>query len=290
MDRWFRVAGSFGAVTLLSACLFVALPTAAQAGMARNCTPGPGLDLAGCDYSGVDVVGADFSGANLRWANFSNANLNETNFSNADLRHANLSGAGMVFDCGQVPCQTSDLIGDNLTFEVNPNFTDADLHGANMTGAALKGTQEVTNVCFGLPLHCILVNVIYPDTIFTGVRSGGIIGSPSSLPSGWELIDGYLTVPPPPLLMTTASNLPTATQGVPYSTVLTATGGVQPYKWRIASGMFPKGLHLQPVSGVISGTPRSAGLSIFTIQVTDSKTHQPTTQRTQTRLVALQVT
>lgn len=290
MGRYFRIVAPFALAAMTSASLVVALPASARANMSRSCAPGPGLDLAGCDYSGVDVVGADFSGSNLRRANFSNANLNDTNFTNADLRHANLSGAGMVFDCASVACPFSSLDGSNLTFAVNPNFTNADLHAANLTRAAFAGTQEVTEVCFGLPRHCITVNGIYPDTIFAGVRSGGIIGSASSLPSGWELIDGYLTVPPPPLLITSMSNLPPATNGAPYSTVLTATGGVQPYKWNIASGMLPRGLHLQPTSGMISGTPRASELSMFTVEVTDTRTHQPTTQRTQTLRVSLQVT
>jgi hypothetical protein len=292
MLKFSRPLISIALVALVTGMGIAALPTVALAKPAENCTPGPGLDLIGCSYVNADLTGDNFSGSDLRNANFSGADLNATNFSNADLRHANLSLAGMVFDCGQVSvfCPISDLNGDNLTFAVNPNFTNADLHGANLNNAALKGTQEVTQVCFGLPLQCILVNGIYPDAILTGVKSGGILGTTISLPNGWELIDGYLTVPPPALQITSPSNLPTATRGVAYSTLLTAAGGNPPFKWSVVGGVLPTGLHLGRASGSISGTPRSSGTFDFIVQVVDTKTHQPTTQRMQTMTFSLQVT
>jgi hypothetical protein len=281
---------SIALVALVTGMGIAAMPAVALAKPAKNCTPGPGLHLVGCSYVNADLTEDNFSGSDLRNANFSGADLNATNFSNADLRHANLSGAGMVFDCGQVACPISDLMGDNLTFEVNPNFTNADLHGANLNNAVLEGTQEVTQVCFGLPPNCILVNGTYPDAILTGVKSGGILGTTISLPNGWELIDGYLTVPPPALQITSPSSLPTATRGAAYSTFLTAAGGNPPFKWSVVSGVLPTGLHLERASGSVSGTPRSSGTFDFIVQVVDTKTHQPTTQRVQTMTFSLQVT
>ncbi len=68
-----------------------------------------------------------------------------------------------------------------------------------------------------------------------------------------------------------ASPLPTAETGLPYSSqALTAQGGTAPYSWSIHSGSLPAGLTLQPSTGLISGTPRSAGTSSFTVQVKDS--------------------
>jgi hypothetical protein len=263
------------------------LPTVAQAKPAKNCAPGPGVDLSGCNYMNADLMGDNFSGSDLQGANLSGADLNETNFTKANLRHANLTNAGMVFDCGQVGCPISGLVGDNLTFAVNPNFTNADLHGANLTSAFFEGTQQVTEIC--IPPGCITVNGIYPDTIFTGVRSGGIIGSPGTLPSGWELIDGYLTVPPRTLAITTPPHLPVATHDVPYSMQLSTSGGNPPNKWSIVGGMLPKGLHLNRASGIISGSPRTLGTFLFSILVRDTKTHQPTTQRSRTMAFTVQV-
>jgi hypothetical protein len=52
---------------------------------------------------------------------------------------------------------------------------------------------------------------------------------------------------------------------------LAATGGVTPYTWSISSGSLPAGLSLNSSTGTISGTPTTAGLSSFTIQVADSE-------------------
>jgi hypothetical protein len=59
-------------------------------------------------------------------------------------------------------------------------------------------------------------------------------------------------VMPPPSIITT--NLPTATPNYVYNTTLTATGGVQPLKWSLASGALPVGMSLNS-AGTIYGTP-----------------------------------
>ncbi len=48
------------------------------------------------------------------------------------------------------------------------NLTNADLNTADLTNTDLTGAN------------------------LTGVRSGSIVGTPSSLPAGWQLINGYL--------------------------------------------------------------------------------------------------
>ncbi len=74
--------------------------------------------------------------------------------------------------------------------------------------------------------------------------------------------------PPPPLVIQTLS-LPETTAERPYSQALQATGGVSPYNWSIASGIIGTGLNLS-ASGIVSGTPLTAGTSVFVVRVTDS--------------------
>ncbi len=69
-------------------------------------------------------------------------------------------------------------------------------------------------------------------------------------------------------LLTTS--LPAGTQNTAYSAMLAADGGVTPYTWSITAGSLPIGLHLDANSGAITGTPSGAGISNFTVQVTDS--------------------
>ncbi|NTU86317.1 MAG: hypothetical protein HGA45_44480, partial [Chloroflexales bacterium] len=73
------------------------------------------------------------------------------------------------------------------------------------------------------------------------------------------------------LRIVTTSPLPAALVGEPYSTTFAAAGGTPPYTWAVVSGStLPPGLSLDPTSGLLSGTPTTAGEFAFIIQVTDS--------------------
>ncbi|MEK7953849.1 DUF3500 domain-containing protein [Luteolibacter soli] len=67
----------------------------------------------------------------------------------------------------------------------------------------------------------------------------------------------------------TSSTLPGETVGYAYSQTLTASGGTSPYTWTLDSGTLPTNLALG-TSGLISGTPNTAGTFNFTAKVTDS--------------------
>jgi hypothetical protein len=72
-------------------------------------------------------------------------------------------------------------------------------------------------------------------------------------------------------VVVTAGSLPSGIVGGSYSTTLSATGGVAPYKWTLAliGSSLPNGLALDP-SGVISGIPTAAGSFSFNINANDS--------------------
>ncbi|GAA5196380.1 hypothetical protein GCM10023322_65150 [Rugosimonospora acidiphila] len=69
-----------------------------------------------------------------------------------------------------------------------------------------------------------------------------------------------LSIPPPPV-------------GKAYdffSDQLTVTGGTAPFAWSVTSGTLPAGLSLNPVTGLLSGTPTDAGTFPVTVTVTDA--------------------
>ena len=67
----------------------------------------------------------------------------------------------------------------------------------------------------------------------------------------------------------TAVTPPGGVTGVSYTQQFAATGGVTPYVWSIASGSIPTGLSLSTTTGLLSGTPTTAGTYAFTLAVTD---------------------
>lgn len=74
----------------------------------------------------------------------------------------------------------------------------------------------------------------------------------------------------PGAMQITAVNPPQAEVGAAYNTQPLAIGGQRPYSWSITMGDLPEGLNLDPVTGVISGTPAKAGMFGFTIRVDDN--------------------
>ncbi len=75
---------------------------------------------------------------------------------------------------------------------------------------------------------------------------------------------------PTPVVITTSS-LPNGLVNTTYSGAMTASGGVAPLTWSIASGSLPTGLTINPSTGVIGGTPTAAGNYAFLVHVSDSQ-------------------
>jgi hypothetical protein len=66
------------------------------------------------------------------------------------------------------------------------------------------------------------------------------------------------------------TSLSPATPGIIYQGTLSMSGGTAPFSWSVQSGTLPAGLALDPITGIISGIPTTAGTNNFSIQVTDA--------------------
>jgi hypothetical protein len=71
------------------------------------------------------------------------------------------------------------------------------------------------------------------------------------------------------VMMIAPQTVPNATVGVPYSQQITASGGTGPYTFSMPSGTLPAGFTPFPATGLLSGTPTTAGSSTITIRATD---------------------
>ena len=64
------------------------------------------------------------------------------------------------------------------------------------------------------------------------------------------------------------TSIPAGQQGIPYTAILQASGGMGPYTWTVTQGSPPNGLSLS-VGGVLTGTPTVIGGFQFTVIATD---------------------
>jgi hypothetical protein len=78
---------------------------------------------------------------------------------------------------------------------------------------------------------------------------------------------GFQTIP---FQITTASVLPSAMVGTPYSVTIAAAGGTGPYLWFQSSPGLPAGLGMDASTGAITGIPGAPGTYTFVLFVFDS--------------------
>jgi hypothetical protein len=121
--------------------------------------------------------------------------------------------------------------------------------------------------CAGLPLSAssATCNAVF-NTAGTYSLTADYSGDANYLASTGTLAGG-MTI----LIDLSPFALPDATVGVPYSNSLSGVAGVAPYSFQLvsSSGNLPTGLSLDS-TGLVSGTPVSAGALPFDVRVTDS--------------------
>jgi uncharacterized protein YjbI with pentapeptide repeats/outer membrane protein assembly factor BamB len=179
------------------------------------------FDLTGVNFSGATLTDASFRLSTLTNADLSGANLTGTSFDSASMTGANLASATVTSDdfrfatLASVNLTAVDLSAADLTdvksggisaadapAALPPNWKlvagylagpYADLTGADLTGADLSGLDLANASMNNANLAgANLTNAQMTTTALGGVRSGGIIGKPASLPTGFAVTGGYL--------------------------------------------------------------------------------------------------
>lgn len=85
-----------------------------------------------------------------------------------------------------------------------------------------------------------------------------------------KVYDAYFTATYEPLVIS-CGNPPDGVIGIAYShTIPGSGGGGAPFTFAITSGALPPGLTIAAATGIISGTPTTAGGYAFTVRITDS--------------------
>ena len=126
-------------------------------------------------------------------------------------------------------------------------------------------------------------------TVTAADSSTGI--APFTVPPAYTSTQSFTLLVNPPAFVFTPSTLTTTAQiGVGYSQTFTVSGGTAPYSgFTLSTGSgsapfiaAPAGLTINPVTGLLSGTPTSSGAFTFTVRATDSSTSAgPYTQQSQ---------
>lgn len=142
--------------------------------------------------------------------------------------------------------------------------------------AGSGGTAPYTYTATGALPAGISLNAATGVLSGTATQSGNfpiavtVTDSSTGAGAPFQRMQNYTLEVAAPNLVVTPGSLPNAVVGVAYTQALTASGAVAPYTYTLQGGSLPAGIQLDAASGVVSGTPVSAGSSTLTVRATDA--------------------
>ena len=153
---------------------------------------------------------------------------------------------------------------------------DVTVSGSNLSGATAIEIGTAAEFTAGTPTTLNLCSAAAPGCFtVTSATSLDISDMPAHAAASVQVRvvslgiagAGAYTYNPGPALLFPAP--PDGEVGVAYSDQLTVTGGTSPFTWSVSAGTLPPGVTLSASTGLLSGTPTTAGTYSFTVKVTD---------------------
>ena len=168
---------------------------------------------------------------------------------------------------GASPAKIAVLaIGPGAGLSISPSSVTIASQGQQQFTAQTRGTAN-TAVTWSASVGTISSSGAFVAPIVSSNTPATITATSTTNPS--LQATATVTVTPQFALSIVDSTLPAGNTGAPYYAMLSATGGVTPYQWSLATGTLPSGLQLQS-SGTITGMTALTGSYPFTAKVTDS--------------------
>ena len=165
----------------------------------------------------------------------------------------------------------SDVAGDDAGEVVAANvITRLGTDATTSAGGRLAVSGSVT-VVFGVTVNPSITDgaALTNTAVFSYNDETGLNGH-----SGASNTTSSSVVYPPTL--TFAASMPDGTVGTAYSNQLTKIGGTGPFTWSVSAGSMPPGVTLDASTGLLSGTPTTAGSYPFTVRIVDANSRPDT--------------
>jgi Putative Ig domain len=172
------------------------------------------------------------------------------------------SGTPSTFNKVTISPNGTQFIGQNGSISLSATVLNDTQNGGVTFAASPAGTGTLTQLSSTTGTY-VGPAVVTAETVVT------ITATSVDFPKQFATLT--VKIEPPPVITTTS--LPTATLNAAYTAPVTATGGVPPLSWTIASGTLPAGLSLgssKTDTVNITGKATTAGQSVVTIMVTDA--------------------
>jgi hypothetical protein len=196
-----------------------------------------------------------------------------------------MSGTPTVAATANFTVQVTDSLAATATQALSilvnaaPVFTTPSSMPGGTTGVAYS--QALANSGGTAPFTWSLIAGALPAGLTLAGATGIISGTPQTASTAnftMRILDNagssdskaFSIVITSNLSITTSTPLTSGAVNAAYSQTMASSGGFGAYTWALTAGTLPAGLALTGATGIISGTPTTAGTSNFTIQSTDA--------------------